>query len=309
MTLYSQLHARRRRRVSMSSPADISGDLDNLLLVNGADHFLLTTGAGDVLLLSGYGPATIKLSIPLVSSNNPTYHSGYYSPVRGGFARYPGLWKRCIGAWCPGLGPTGIEWIDHSGYRNNGVVTAATLSTFWAVDEDGYAGNFDGTDDHVDLPNIPLAASSDFSISVWFNLDTVPGTFSTIVSIEESLFVRIDVNSSSEVEGYLNDGVANRFIGTTAIDTGTWYNAVFSRNGGTYEFYLDGQSTGSGSHSDPSTSGTGITAIGARNNADSNDYEFDGLIDGVRIYDRALDPNEISLLASRRKVAYQLAAS
>jgi hypothetical protein len=57
---------------------------------------------------------------------NPTYQSGFYAPGRG-TAKYPELWRGCVGAWNPGLGNTGLSC-------GTGAVTAEQWDADWRAD-------------------------------------------------------------------------------------------------------------------------------------------------------------------------------
>jgi hypothetical protein len=79
-----------------------------------------------------------------------------------------------------------------------------------------------------------------------------------------------------------------------AITTGTWYHLVGTYDGTTVDIYLDGNNALSTSFTHPGnidTNAEGIV-IGMRN----DDCFFDGLIDEVRIWDRALTDTEITYI-------------
>jgi hypothetical protein len=58
-----------------------------------------------------------------------TYANGF--APRDGQAIWPELWRGCVGAWNPGLGPTGLRLYDWSPYRNHGTLTNMDAGTDW----------------------------------------------------------------------------------------------------------------------------------------------------------------------------------
>lgn len=62
---------------------------------------------------------------------------------------YPELWRGCVGAWAPCLGPTGLRLHDLSRYRNWGTLTNMDAATDWVVSGGRYALDFDAVDDNI----------------------------------------------------------------------------------------------------------------------------------------------------------------
>ena len=80
----------------------------------------------------------------------PSWYNGQIA--RGlGDAANPSLRRGLVGAWYPGLGPTGDTLYDVSGYKNHGTLTNMDPATDWVVGQDGYALDFaDGVNQYVD---------------------------------------------------------------------------------------------------------------------------------------------------------------
>jgi hypothetical protein len=91
---------------------------------------------------------------------------------------------------------------------------------------------------------------------------------------------------------------ANWYTGITISDLvagGTWHHVAVVRSSSTMKAYLDGTAKLSGSLENPGT-GNGHLNIGADRTAfpSSSLHGYNGLIDDVRIYNRALNASEIS---------------
>jgi len=83
----------------------------------------------------------------------------------------------------------------------------------------------------------------------------------------------------------------NAFLDTNyTLDTGTWTNLVAVRRDGTWELYINGISVEVRENRTPPNTPTVSTQIGGDN--------FNGLIDNVKIYQRALTIQEIAALAA-----------
>jgi hypothetical protein len=104
--------------------------------------------------------------------------------------------------------------------------------------------------------------------------------------------------SSSNMDGYIStDGSAFvKSIGATNLGTGSWKHVAMVYNGTDQRLYLDGSLDSNGSDNPKATTGNiydsaTTIAIGAYSNGSN---PFDGLMDEVAIFDRALSAAEIS---------------
>jgi hypothetical protein len=236
---------------------------------------------------------------------------------------YPSLWRGCVGAWAPCLGPSGVTLRDWSPYRNHGTLTNMTLASDWTVSEGRHALNFDATDNVIAMGNTPLALqslpSANFAISFWCYARSQG---------ENSLGTIIDNYNSSSVTGWyvLLRGVGGNsyaiqggisFASPSLDQTQISADNVFRQNlwdhfvlnfvkaASAYSLYRNGVlmsfptvSTGSGNYN--SDASIPLT-VGNRN---GNDRTWDGYIDDIRVYNRLLADPEIITLSRRRGIAY-----
>jgi hypothetical protein len=181
---------------------------------------------------------------------------------------------------------------------NNGTLTGGA-----SVTTDGTRGkvlSLDGTDDYVSLPSSAMAAGrSEATLSLWINPDEWV-TSNTIYdeyadtnywqfTIREDEFMTRDSSTGTT-------GSRNNDLTMPSVSTGTWHHlaVVYSVSAGKKEIWYDGAiSDTSDTSIDTLTSDRDGVGIGY---ACDGDY-YDGLIDDVRLYSRALNSTEIALLA------------
>lgn len=198
---------------------------------------------------------------------------------------------------------------DSSGNGNNGTVNGATLTTDKnAVSNQAY--NFDGTNDSISISDSSELnfGTGDFSISCWFN------TTRTTAQTNGSMALIFKHNTSSPYQGYyfwvgsagdsnqgklyfrIRDGTGSSDSGYTplAYNDGNWHHAVAVRTGNVLKIYVDGTEVISTSVTSRNVDNTGTLRLG-QNNILGNDM-FDGNMDEVRIYSRALTDYEIMQL-------------
>ncbi|MHC4506906.1 MAG: LamG domain-containing protein, partial [Planctomycetota bacterium] len=190
---------------------------------------------------------------------------------------------------------------NSSGERNHGKIAGAR----WAKGKLGGALDFDGGDDYMSVPRaIPVDFSRAFTVSLWAKLDSI--------SMHDPLIgVTQDDNNYAFVlciEGglklYTKSGGAFDWTDahSTRIGTGVWYHfaAVMGANS-SCAFYVNGaRGTSSGV---TQRNNRGILHIARMANSPVWTEEIDGLIDDVRIYNRALSAEEVkSVFAGRPPV-------
>jgi hypothetical protein len=92
-----------------------------------------------------------------------SYQSGF--APRDGQPLYPELWRGCVFAAAPLLGPTGLTLRDWSGFGNHGTLINGPT---WQVSSGRYGINFDGTNDYNDYGvGINIYGLPRFSCSFW----------------------------------------------------------------------------------------------------------------------------------------------
>ena len=176
---------------------------------------------------------------------------------------------------------------DSSGNGNNGTVNGATLTTDKnSVSNQAYS--FDGVNDYMAINNVDVS-NSDFSISGWFMADVLDITSPIFEDyLSENDRNMLYLNTNGELIAYNVHGGTYESVTATGLTNSTWYFFTYIRSGTTFYLYLNGVEIGSDSYINPSN--TNNFYVGKRG---YNSAYFDGKIDEVRIYNRALSDYEV----------------
>lgn len=193
----------------------------------------------------------------------------------------------------------GSKAMDHSGHINNGTIYGAS----WTTGIEKYALSFDGIDDYVNCGSgVSLNMTAALGISIHVNPNTGYGeTNARIISHDESTrwYVYV-VDATKNVRMYLYTTAGVIAVNTSSpLPIGISTNLAFTFDGDYLRLFINGiledtsvKKTGS----IPTTNR--ILAIASNYSGGTN---FNGTIDEVRIYNRALSPNEIYDHYSRLK--------
>jgi hypothetical protein len=201
----------------------------------------------------------------------------------------------------PSAGLVG-EWLfsafgaDTSGYANNGIVSSP--GTTLVSDRFGKANSaysFSGTG----VISVPDAASlnfstGDFSISLWFCTSSTTDNM-TMIEKCDGTFIGYGVYTDSGANGYVaayDYGDAG-ITSPLAYANGAWHHAVYIRSGTSLKLYLDNALAATGTSACNSVSTTSALTIG---NSVNGMITFNGALDDIRIYNLALDANQIGAL-------------
>ena len=151
---------------------------------------------------------------------------------------------------------------------------------------------FDGTDDYIltgiDTPTNPL------TVSIWFNQHSVQGRAHLLGNFQSGILKGANFSTESRrILWYMYGpgvyGFGNTGISGTDYNLNEWNNVVYWNNGLEYRIYLNGELKAS--KEDSGWAQVPDLSIGG-NHDYFNDF-FDGKIDSVKIYSRALTATEI----------------
>lgn len=227
---------------------------------------------------------------------------------RDGMPAYPSLWRGCIGAWNPGLGPTGLGLRDWSGYGNHGTITSTTADVAWTMLQGQHVLTFDGTGDYVAtgfnpsrLLGTPAALAC--SASAWIQ-QSVTSTRQAIYAISGAprWYFWIEATTRS-----IFVGIGSQGLNTASVAPASGLNHIgFTKIGGTIRVYINGRldstNTYTGDNAVPNLS----IPLGAQDTGTS--AVINGQFSDIMIWNRTLSDNEMRLLARRRGIAYELAS-
>lgn len=196
---------------------------------------------------------------------------------------------------------------DESGNENHGVVHGARLTSDRFGNENS-AYSLDGTSAYIlaMVSNMPTVDGAQ-TISWWFMVDQ-PTVFSdslgagNIIALVDTTD-GIGVQFGNRAPGYHTLGLDTWYWGGRSVlesqqpTVNEWHHCVYTYDGQTHLFYLDGQQTAQSSVK-PQVGTPNMLMFG---NYPGGDQFFAGSIDEVRIYTRALSPSEIDLLYKKKE--------
>ena len=200
---------------------------------------------------------------------------------------------------------------DYSSYANNGTLGGgnANFAPSWTDaatcgNNSGGCYSFDGTNDYIALQNpIPGIQGSDYTISAWikhpnaiggsrrniFDQD-YDGSHQILLQLTEtSCYARFDTYES----GY------GSVVGNSSLCDSNWHHLVAVKSGTSGSLYVDGSLQGSGTVRNVTS--TDHANIGAQVYPGTSTYFFDGYIDEVQIFGKALSATQISTLYNAGK--------
>jgi hypothetical protein len=189
---------------------------------------------------------------------------------------------------------TGTVAGDDSGNGNNGTVSGATWTT--GIINGALAFNGVSSNVKVAAPTGALKPASAFAVSAWVKYTTTDTSGGEVVSMGDSYGLR--VKPTGDVSAFFYDGAAWQTLTTSSAGTnnGVWRHLVGQYTGTGLEIYVDGALVGQLTVSGTMAYTLGPSFfIGQHGNGNTN-HNFNGAIDQVRVYGRALSATEISQL-------------
>jgi Tol biopolymer transport system component len=191
--------------------------------------------------------------------------------------------------------------LDPVGGINGAMMNGATF----APGKVGQAFKLDGTDDYVQIPfdsRYNFLPTGQFTIELWMNPGRVMGSSRVAPDYQwQCLVVKSTPDTVWDWGIYLGgDKISSgsqrlHFLkSTTTVAVGAWYHVAVTYNAGSMTLYVNGlpEATGSGliSQSD------GALALGRKGDSEPHPDFYQGLLDEVAIYRRALSASEVQAI-------------
>ena len=194
---------------------------------------------------------------------------------------------------------TGAVTTDSSGVGNSGAFGTGSSAPTWSTGKYGVGLSFDGNIDYVQKSSFSNFPSTEITTSFWIKTaDTGDGIISYASSVSDNNDFLIF--TSSNLSFYVKN------IGVTtgiSVSDNSWHNiiATWKSSGGEIKVYKDGVLSYTGSvSSGQSITSSGCLVFGQEQDSVCGSFDstqaFNGNLDEVRIYNRALSPNEVSQL-------------
>ena len=196
------------------------------------------------------------------------------------------------------------NWTD----TNRDIQFKITLSDSSAVKLGTGAYSFDGTDDYVVLTDVGtngIDTTGDLSIVGWINLNATNANQAIISndSNSSSAGINLYVHSSNQLR-FGGGSAGTQVTGATGKFTaGTWYHVAVVKSGANCSLYVDGVQDGSTQTDWGTIDGQAQATIGAQYSGSAYGDDFNGKIDDLAIYKRALTTTEIGKLANNNASA------
>ncbi|MDB6064873.1 MAG: hypothetical protein JWR26_1081 [Pedosphaera sp.] len=181
----------------------------------------------------------------------------------------------------------------------NGVVSGVVSGAVLTTDRFGNtnsAYDFSGAQT-IDLPGVPLTQTDNWTMSAWLTADSLAQSGIAVCLGATSFladngmeFGISDGNfgNGQKLFGSLNGTAVNSGFSFTA--TNQWHHVVLLRDTGITWFYVDGSQTGT-----PNTTAPAAPTLFTLGSA-SNTHYYQGKLDEVRIYNKALSSSDVQQL-------------
>lgn len=212
------------------------------------------------------------------------------------------LARGLVGYWL--LNDGGMLAWDSSGYGNHGILTNMHPPTDYVGGKFGKALDFDGVDDYADVPNSPELNNQYVTFLVWVQCgitdytggdahivnkyNTNPATVILYIDDDDDTFkfgVRLD-----GAEGSVQSVAAN-----VAVDL-NWHQVAGTYDGDNIKLYIDGVLQTDINSSSGTIDIDNPNILGIAHRPVTGGFYFNGLIDNISIYNRALSAQEIKQL-------------
>jgi hypothetical protein len=185
---------------------------------------------------------------------------------------------------------TGTIVHDVSANANNGTLQGGAAWT--ASGKYGNAILFNGTNGYVNVANAPsLQLASALTLEAWINPSLLNGVWRDVIyKANDNYYLVADSTSSKPATGGSTFGGA--LFGTGALTTNTWTHLAGTYDGITVRLYVNGVQVSSRAQTGPIAVSANPLQIGG--DSVYGQY-FQGSIDEVRVYNRALSAAEIQV--------------
>ena len=196
-----------------------------------------------------------------------------------------GYWKMDESSWG--------SVVDSSGNGNNGTAyNGATID----AGKFGNGGSFDGNDDYVQTSGAPsLTGQNQMSVGAWiYDIGFSDESIHFIVNGQDNNF-QFWWNAGNGLCLQVRTSAWNGCTGGVAPSTGQWVYVFSTYDGKNIKNYINGQLMNTIEQNGEISTNTPIGAFTIGNyNSPSSSYAFRGRIDDLRVYNRALSPQEVS---------------
>lgn len=186
---------------------------------------------------------------------------------------------------------SGSTSIDSTG-TNNSTNYNASVNQTGKIDK---AYSFNGSSAYLQSSSQSFTGNANYTITAWIKTD-VANTYQVILSngIESTKAgLKFKINDNNTIGADLANAAGPS--STSTISTGTWYFVTLTKSSDTYQIYINGFTNGSS----VTITSSNISVAGTQRiskDVSSGTGYFNGLIDEIGIWTRALSSSEIAEL-------------
>jgi len=160
----------------------------------------------------------------------------------------------------------------------------------------------DGDSDYVEIAS-DFSQPTDVTLAAWINLSSSDAAGADIISIGNAVAIRADTPATG-THAFMYDGSTFNIVSSNvSLADGQWHHVAFTFDdaANSQTLYIDGVAAANGNFTesiDYANTGFSNSRIGAHANDGSTVFDFNGMIDEARIYNRALSEAEIAALSA-----------
>lgn len=185
---------------------------------------------------------------------------------------------------------TGTTVSDVSGNNNTGNVGTAT----WTTGKYGNALQFNGTSSKVAIANTPLLQlTNKMTLEAWVSPSVASVSYTDLIAKGHENYYILATSSPSGfpvIGSHMADGNWFPVNGISALPINTWSHVAATYDGSIFRLYVNGVQVASGAKT--GTFGISTNPLEIGGDTQTGQY-FNGKIDEVRVYNRALSAAEI----------------
>lgn len=196
---------------------------------------------------------------------------------------------------------TGVTAHDQSLRPDNGALTSGAT---WSAGRFAGGVAFDGAQGAIQVPDEPALEGASVTVSAWVNASS-PGAYKYILAKGASGCIAASyglyTGASGGLEFYVSSNSGLSYVlspdAGQSVWNGAWHSVVGTFDGSTVRLYVDGVQVGTGTP-DTTPIGYGLPTsndLEIGNYAGCSGLGFQGSVDQVRVFNRALAAPEIHL--------------
>lgn len=202
-----------------------------------------------------------------------------------------------IGYW-PLVEDSGSTAYDYSGNENHGTVNGVTQGALGILGSTAYS--FNGTGDYISntIPCSKLGSKVMFTGWIYprsTGRQTILSGYRDGTSSRWDIEYDTDGNQNLMLVQYEGTTVKTNNNSTIPVDKWTHF-AFYFNQGSNGIWYINGAKDGSGTPKDENLDDGAEISVAARPDGSAGGSSFDGRMSGVRVYNRALTPQEVAYL-------------